>query len=188
MTFAILVFVTGCAERAKDETPEPRAVRPAPRPRARPQASGPQDVVVYFAKGDSCAVQAVPRTVPAGTPIEVLRGTLEALIAGPTAEEAAAGFSSAIPDTLEILRHRMRHVTAQRDSPHEGRRVEIQFIEPLPDGLVRVSFSKEMNAYDHGATRVCTLVRQIQETVKQFEEWKGVSIAIDRETEGVLQP
>jgi spore germination protein GerM len=147
-----------------------------------------RQVFVYFPSGDSCEVQAFPRDVPAGAPVEVVRAALTELIAGPTAEEAAKGLRSAIPDTVEILRHRMRHVVAGDDEPHKGRRVEIQKLEVRPDGILYVSFSPEINAYDHGATRVCAIVRQVQETVRQFPEFKDVMIAVDGKTEGTLQP
>lgn len=143
---------------------------------------------VYFARPDTCAVHSFPREVPGGTPLEVVRQALEALLAGPTADEAAQGFISAIPDSLEARRHRMRYMVFDHDPPHEGHRVEIQSLEPLADGVLRVSFSKEINAYDRGAVRVCTIVRQVSATVTQFPEWTAVSIAVDGETRGVLQP
>ncbi len=143
---------------------------------------------VYFARPDTCAVQPFAREVPGGTPLDVVRQALEALLAGPTAEEAALGFVSAIPDTLEVRRHRMRYMVFDYDAPHEGQRVAIRSLEPLEGGVLRVDFTKEMDAYDRGATRVCTIVRQVQDTVTQFPEWKAVSIAVDGETQGILQP
>jgi hypothetical protein len=133
-------------------------------------------------------VRAFPREVADGPAIDVVRAALEALLAGPTPAESAQGFVSAIPDTLEILRHRMRYVTREYDPPHYGRRVEIQKLEARPGGLLYVSFSRELNAYDHGAVRVCSIVRQVRETVRQFAEFKDVMIAVDGETQGVLQP
>jgi spore germination protein GerM len=190
MVAAMAAVAAGCAPKEQRDEVPPRAddVRPAPRAQESPPASGSREVLVYFARSDSCEVLPVRRVVAGGTPYAMLRATLDSLLAGPTPQEAAAGYRSAIPDSLEVLRHRMRHVTENRDSPHEGRRVEVQFVEPLPDGLVRVSFSKEINAYGGGAARVCTIVRQVQETVMQFGEWRGVSIAVDGETRGVLQP
>jgi spore germination protein GerM len=133
-------------------------------------------------------VQPFSREVPAGDSLAVVRATLEALLAGPTPEEAAQGFHSAIPDTLEVLRHRMRYVAFKYDPPHLGKRVEIQKLEPRPGGILYVSFSKELNAYDRGATRVCAIIAQVEETVRQFREWKGAMIAIDDKTTGILQP
>jgi hypothetical protein len=145
-------------------------------------------VLVYFPHADSCDVRPFPREVPAGDSLAVVRATLEALLAGPTAEEAAQGFHSAIPDTLEVLRHRMRYMVFHYDAPHLGKRVEIQKLEPHPGRILYVSFSKELNAYDRGAVRVCAIIRQLQGTVRQFREWKDVMIAIDGKTEGILQP
>lgn len=145
-------------------------------------------VLVYFPRPDSCEVHPFPREVPAGAPIDVVRAALDSLLAGPTAEERAQGFRSALPDTLEILRHRMRYVVANYDEPHKGRRVEIQKLEARPNHILYVSFSPEIKAYDRGATRVCAIVRQVRETVRQFPEFKDVMIAIDGKTEGTLQP
>ncbi len=153
-----------------------------------PAPPGPRTVQVFFARPDTCAVQPFPREVPGGTPLEVVRQALEALLAGPTPEEAAQGFISAIPDSLETRRHRMRTMAFDHDPPHAGGRVAIQSIEELERGVLRVSFSREINAYDRGAVRVCTIVRQVQGTVTQFPEWTAVSIAVDGETRGVLQP
>ena len=126
--------------------------------------------------------------MPAGADLDVVRAALDSLLAGPSAAEAAQGFRSAFPDTLEILRHRMRRVVAGDDQPHKGRHVEIQKLEVRANGILYVSFSPEINAYDHGATRVCAIVRQVQETVRQFPQFKDVMIAVDGETEGTLQP
>lgn len=155
---------------------------------ARPVPDGPRTVQVFFALPDTCAVQPFARDVAGGTSLDVVRQALEALLAGPTAEEAALGFVSAIPDTLEVRRHRMRYMVFDYDAPHEGQRVAIRSLEPLEGGVLRVDFTREMNAYDRGAVRVCTIVRQVQRTVTQFPEWKAVSIAVDGETQGVLQP
>lgn len=154
----------------------------------RSAPAGPRTVQVYFARPDSCAVQPFVREVPGGEPLEVVRQALEALLAGPTAEEAAQGFLSAIPDTLEVRRHRMRYMVFDYDAPHDGQRVAIRSLEPMAGGVLRVDFSREINAYDHGAVRVCTIVRQVRDTVTQFPEWKAVSIAVDGETRGILQP
>lgn len=155
---------------------------------ARPQPEGPRAILVYFAEPDTCAVQGFPREVPAGPPLETVRAALGALLAGPTPEEAARGFVSAIPDSLEVQRHRMRYVAFGYDPPHDGRRVAIRSLEPLEGGVLRVDFSREINAYDRGAVRVCTIVKQVQSTVLQFPEWKAVSIAVDGRTKGILQP
>jgi len=170
----------GCEDRSGGEA---RAPAPDPAP-----AAAVRRVLVYFPREGTCEVEAFPRDVPAGPPLAVVRAALQALLDGPTREEAAGGFRSAIPDTLEILRHRMRYVAFDYDPPHHGRRVEIQSLEPGDAGILDVSFSKELDAYDRGATRVCAIVRQVQETVRQFPEWKGVRIAIDGETRGILQP
>ena len=164
--------------------------RPAEReaPRATAAAPGSRRISVFFPRADSCEVHPFPREVPDGDSLAVVRAALLALLAGPTAEEAAAGFRSALPDTLEILRHRMRYVTFGYDPPHAGKRVEIRSLEPQSGGVLRVDFSRELGAYDRGAVRVCAIVRQVQETVRQFEEWKAVRIAIEGKTEGILQP
>ena len=147
-----------------------------------------REVSVYFPRENECDVHPFARRVPAGASLDVVRSTLQALLDGPTAAEIAAGYVSGIPDSLEVQRHRMRYVAFDYDAPHEGKRVVIESLKPRDDGILEVSFSRELNAYDRGATRVCAIIRQVQETVKQFPEWKGVSIAIEGKTTGILQP
>lgn len=173
---ALLRGVGGCG------SPEPRT------PPASPPPSGPREVRVFFARPDTCAVQGFARTVPGGPALDVTRAALQSLLDGPDDAERAAGFVSAIPDSLEVQRHRMRYMAFGYDAPHHGRKVGIQTLEARADGVLYVSFSPELNAYDRGAVRVCTIVRQVQATVTQFPEWKAVRIAVDGKTEGVLQP
>ncbi len=75
-------------------TPTTAAASPAP-------TTGVQevDVSVYFMRGDHLAAarRAIPRTPQIG------RAALEALLAGPTAEEQSIGFTSAIPPGTRLL-------------------------------------------------------------------------------------
>ncbi|MFN8178739.1 MAG: GerMN domain-containing protein [bacterium] len=186
---AAAVLGPGCGSEPRGESGPAAAKGSTPATTSTvPASPGMRRVLVYFPHADSCDVQAFPREVPAGDSLAVVRATLQALLAGPTAEEAARGFHSAIPDTLEVLRHRMRYMAFHYDAPHLGKRVEIQKLEPRPGRILYVSFSKELNAYDRGAVRVCAIIRQLQATVRQFAEWKDVMIAIDGETDGILQP
>ena len=155
---------------------------------ARPASDGTRSVFVYFPREGECDVHPFPRQVPDGDPLAVTRAALLALLAGPTPEEATQGYASAIPDTLDVLRHRMRYLAFDYDAPHHGKRVEIRSLAPGEDGVLTVDFSREINAYDRGATRVCAIFREVQATVMQFPQWKGVRLAVEGKTEGILQP
>ena len=68
---------------------------------------------VYFLTGDRAAVVAVPRMIPAGAIRP--RKILEALLAGPTDDEAERGISSALPRDADILDFHVENGTALVD-------------------------------------------------------------------------
>ena len=58
----------------------------------------------------------------------------------------------------------------------------------IQNGVATANFSKEMRAYGGGSLRVMLISQQIRQTLKQFSTIKDVRIAIEGETEGVLEP
>lgn len=116
------------------------------------------------------------------------RTAIALLLEGPTLEEQAEGFFSAIPDPEEVIAYRERLVEAGYDPPYEGDRVRLLSLEIADDGTAIANFSKEMVAYGGGSMRVNVITQQIERTLSQFESIERVKIAVAGETEGVLQP
>ena len=54
--------------------------------------------------------------------------------------------------------------------------------------MATADFTKEMNAYAGGSLRVKLLREQITQTLMQFPTVKQVVIAVEGQTEDVLQP
>ncbi|MCA9750847.1 MAG: hypothetical protein KC591_01535, partial [Gemmatimonadetes bacterium] len=104
--FAPVLMALGLAlgVAACDRSESPRRPTLAEQRRAGFRA-GPRDVMVYFARPESCAVSGFARRVDGDTPVAVVRATLDSLLAGPHDDERAAGWISAIPDTAETRRH-----------------------------------------------------------------------------------
>lgn len=104
---------------------------------------------------------------------------LEELLWGPPPRNMA-GFRTAIPTPEEVLAYPGREADW-------GPRVEILGLT-IEDGTATVNFSREMNAYGGGSMRVQTIREQITQTLLQFPSVDEVIIAIEGQTEGVLQP
>lgn len=146
-------------------------------PRTPPQPSETQspdetEIVLYWLVGESLQPEyrRIQRTPAIGT------ATLEALLAGPR----EPGLSTAIPTPEEVQQYPGRE-------DDWGERVRLLNLT-IEDGVATANFSQEMRAYGGGSARVQSIREQINRTLKQFPTVDEVRIAIEGETEGVLQP
>jgi len=60
--------------------------------------------------------------------------------------------------------------------------------QPIQDGVALADFSRELRAYGGGSLRVMLIRQQIARTLLEFPTVREVVIAIEGETEGVLEP
>jgi spore germination protein GerM len=90
------------------------------------------------------------------------------------------GYETALPTPEQVLRFPGR----QSDW---GSRVTLLGLT-IEDGVATANFSKEMRAYGGGSLRVKLIRDQISQTLRQFPSVREVRIAIEGETEGVLEP
>jgi len=134
-----------------------------------------QAVTLYWVLGEAVVPvqQRVPRTVRIGT------AALNELLWGPSPPNLA-GFSTAIPTPEEVLRYPGRE-------PDWGARVALRSLT-IVDGVATADFSKELKAYGGGSLRVMLIRQQIRQTLLQFPTVRQVRIAIEGQTEGVLEP
>jgi hypothetical protein len=134
-----------------------------------------REISLYFVLGENVqAIQArVPRTQAIGTV------ALEDLLWGPPPPNLA-GFTTAIPTLQDVLSYPGRQ-------PDWGPRVTLRKLS-IVDGVATADFSKEMEAYGGGSLRVMLIRQQITQTLMQFPTVSQVVIAVEGETEGVLQP
>jgi len=107
-------------------------------------------------------VYAVPRVV---TKTPALAGAaLAELLQGPTASEKSEGFSTSLPEGLEV-----RRLVIER-------------------GVARVDFKDQLEFQLGGSCRILSIRSQIRETLLQFPTVTDVVISIDGRTEDILQP
>jgi hypothetical protein len=134
-----------------------------------------QLITLYWVLGEDVVPvqQRVPRTVRIGT------AALNELLWGP-APPNLAGFSSAIPTPEEVLGY------PGRESDW-GDRVTLRSLT-IVDGVATADFYKELNAYGGGSLRVMLIRQQITQTLRQFPTVRTVRIAIEGQTEDILQP
>jgi spore germination protein GerM len=134
-----------------------------------------QLVKLYWALGEEVAPvqQRVPRTARIGA------AALNELLWGP-APPNLAGFSSAIPTPEQVLSYPGREADW-------GPRVTLRSLT-IVEGVATADFSQELRAYGGGSLRVMLLRQQIRQTLLQFPAVREVRIAIEGETEGVLEP
>jgi hypothetical protein len=132
-------------------------------------------LTVYFLLGETpTAVQVkVPETVRVGT------AALEELLWGPPPPNLA-GFATALPLPPEVLSYPGR-------TPDWGPRVRLLSLK-IENGVATADFSRELKAYGGGSLRVQLIRQQITLTLKQFPTVQTVVIAIEGETEAVLEP
>jgi len=114
----------------------------------------------------------IPRTQGIG------RATLEALLWGPLPGNAA-GFTTAIPSSKEILSAPQRPATW-------GERIQIKGLT-ITDGVAYADFSGEILANPGGATRMLLIREQITQTLLQFSTIKQVVILVDGKQD-MLEP
>lgn len=139
---------------------------------------GPDDPLVrpvelYWLAGEQLRVEQrrIVRTAQIGA------ATLEELLWGPP---PGLGLSTAIPTPAEVLSYPGRQ-------PGWGARVRLRSLV-IRDGVATADFSAELRAYGGGAARVTAIRQQIERTLRQFPTVREVRIAIEGQTEGVLEP
>jgi spore germination protein GerM len=113
----------------------------------------PDAVPVWFIK-DGKVTPSAPRTI---NPADPVRGQLDALMAGPTPEEAAAGLSTGIASGI----------------------VEVQSFDVGADGIATVSFSRKFETAD---TRPQTA--QVVYTLTELPQVTKVRFLIDGQPNG----
>jgi hypothetical protein len=134
-----------------------------------------QEITLYFLLGED--LQPLQRRIPK-TPAPAT-AALEELLWGPSAPNLA-GFGTALPTPQMVLSYFGR-------GPDWGPRVTLRSLT-VHDGVATADFSQEMNAYGGGSLRVSLLRQQIVRTLEQFPTISNVIIAVEGETEDVLQP
>jgi hypothetical protein len=134
-----------------------------------------QLITLYWVLGEEVVPvqQRVPRTKRIGT------AALNELLWGPSPPNLA-GFSSAIPTPEQVLSYPGREADW-------GPRVTLRSLT-IVDGVATADFSRELRAYGGGSLRVMLICKQITQTLLQFPTVHSVRIAIEGQTEGVLEP
>jgi hypothetical protein len=140
-----------------------------------PDDHGTQEIVFPLVLGET--VQPVQRRIPRTA--EIGRATLEELLWGPFPPNLA-GFGTALPTPQEVLAYAGR-------TPDWGPRVTLRQLT-IVDGVATADFSKEMQAYGGGSLRVTLIRQQIEQALSQFPTVRQVIIAIEGDTEAILQP
>lgn len=123
--------------------------------------------------------EVVSTTVIVPETVAVAQAALEALLWGPPAPNLA-GFGTALPLPTEVLAYPGR-------GPDWGTRVRLLDVR-VENGVATANFSRELRAYGGGSTRVLLIRSQIECTLKQFPSVQDVVIAVEGQTEGVLEP
>lgn len=134
-----------------------------------------QTIRLYWVLGEELVAvqQRVPRTAQIGTT------ALNELLWGPGPPNLA-GFTTAIPTPEQVLSYPGR-------AADWGPRVTLRSLT-IVDGVATADFSRELAAYGGGSLRVMLLRQQIRQTLLQFPAVREVRIAIEGQTEGVLEP
>ncbi len=105
----------------------------------------------------------VARAVPSAT--NVYRATVEALLAGPTPAERNAGYATSVPANV-ILKD----------------------IGADANGIVTANFNATLDRGIAGSCRVGAIRTQIERTLLQFPEVRGVVIQVEGNSDEALQP
>ena len=112
LTIAVIMSASGCLKRGAPAQPTP------PPPSGEKQET--QVVGVYFAiwSGNPSLVR-VDRQVPKGDAAVSAKGALEALIAGPTADERSRGLTPVLPKSTRVLSTKLEGTTLTVDFSKE---------------------------------------------------------------------
>lgn len=138
-------------------------------------AKDPNTMVIrlYFVQG--AALRAESRRIPRTT--QVAAAAIDELLWG---SAVSSELSNGIPSPAEVLGYAGR-------GPNWGPRVRLLGVT-LANGVATVNFSKELAAYGGGADRIRVIQAQISQTLQQFATIKSVRVAVEGQTQGVLQP
>jgi hypothetical protein len=118
-------------------------------------------------------IRRIPKTTRIAT------AAMEELLWGPREQ---SGLSTSIPLPSEVLAYGEDY----SDSSW-GPRVRLLSLT-IEQGIAMPNFSREINAYGGGSARVAAIGRQITKTAMQFPSVRAVRVAVEGETEAVLQP
>ncbi|MDI3297973.1 MAG: GerMN domain-containing protein [Bacillota bacterium] len=156
----LLLLVAACGAGSGGATATGPAARRPPAA-VQPGRTGEPALAVYFARSAGAGgPQLVPvrRPLPEGVRADDSRGRLraaiEALLAGPTAEERSAGLASALPRGVRLL--------------------SVELARPV----ATLDFSRELEQTG-GTTAVATLLDQIALTVASVPGVKGVELRVE---------
>jgi hypothetical protein len=139
-----------------------------------PGDPGAQTVDLYWLFGEQ--VHPHPQQIVASGSVE--RAALEMLLWGPPRTQMS--FGTALPTPQEVLAYPGRNASW-------GARVTLRQLT-IDNGIATADFSQELRAYGGGSARVGALREQITRTLLQFSSVREVRIAIEGQTEGVLEP
>jgi hypothetical protein len=131
--------------------------------------------VAWVARGSEQIIleeRRVPRTP------QIATAALNELLWGPG--EGDPRYGTALPTSSEVLGYSGREAGW-------GPRVRLLRLT-ITDGVAQANFSKEIRAYGGGSARVALIRQQIETTLRQFPSVEEVVIAVEGQTEGVLQP
>ena len=134
-----------------------------------------QIVRVAWLKPGSEEIVLVERHVPR-TP-QIASAALDEMLRGPLEGEA---YASSLPTPDEVLASSLR-------TAGWGPRVRLLKLI-ITDGTALANFGPELRAYGGGSARVSLIRKQIEATLRQFPSVGEVVIAVDGQTEGVLEP
>lgn len=134
-----------------------------------------QVVTVYWVAGE----QTIPAQIRIPRTPQIGAAALNELLWGP-APGNPAGFSTALPTPAQVLSYPGR-------GADWGFRVTLRKLT-ITSGVATADFSRELRAYGGGSLRVRLIRAQITQTLKQFSTVRDVRIAIEGQTEGVLEP
>lgn len=140
---------------------------------------------------DDCTlVFPVIRVIPRNESVEkVVATAINELLKGPTEEEKNQGYNSWIPDVDLIARYPPQAwLTCEGEEiPFQRGKVTLLDLN-IKNGTVFVNFSGEIHAYGGGSCWVTGIDSEIEDTIKQFPLVREVEVAVDGETECILQP
>lgn len=135
-----------------------------------------QRVDLYFVD-DVQDLQRLGRTIPKTQ--AVATAAVQELLWGLDPSDLT-GFVTALPSPKDVLTYMARE-------SNWGPRVTLRGLV-IANGVATVNLSREIEAYGGGSAKVGAIYRQIEATLKQFSSVKQVKLAVEGQTEGILQP